>query len=115
MTMNDYNNLIKIMLNLADLADEKQETPFDHEMGLGYRAFTSYVRAGVQKMVKLKSDYYSACESRDYAKNALKDNEDTLKKIFGRPDLDVYNDDELARFKELAEEIQKEIDKEIEE
>ena len=42
MTMNDYNNLIKIMLNLADLADEKQETPFDHEMGLGYRAFTSY-------------------------------------------------------------------------
>lgn len=110
---NDVNKLIKIMLDLADVADTRQETPFDKEMGLGYRAFTSYVRKGVQEIIGLKRDYFSACESREYAKMCLKDNEEMLERIFGRTDLDVYNDDELARFKALADEIQKEIDKEV--
>lgn len=106
------NRLIKIMLDLANIADEEQETPFDRKMGLGYRAFTAYVRRGCKEIIELQSNYYSACESREYAKMELKSNEEILEKIFGRTDLDVYNDDEIARFKALADEIQKEIDKE---
>lgn len=30
---NGINNLIKIMLDLADISDEKQETPFDRIKG----------------------------------------------------------------------------------
>lgn len=109
---NDVNKLIKIMLDLADVADIRQKTPFDKEMGLGYRVFTSYVRKGVQGIIDLKRDYFLACESREYAKMCLKDNEEMLERIFGRTDLDVYTDEEIARFRALADEIQKEIDEE---
>ena len=110
---NGINNLIKIMLDLADISDEKQETPFDREIGLGYRAFTGYVRKGAEAIIRLKSEYYSARESKEYAKMCLKDNEEMLEKIFGRTDLDVYTDEEIARFRALADEIQKEIDEEV--
>ena len=98
---------------IADVADIRQKTPFDKEMELGYRAFTSYVRKGVQGIIDLKRDYFLACESREYAKMCLKDNEEMLERIFGRTDLDVYTDEEIARFRALADEIQKEIDEEV--
>lgn len=110
---NDIARLIEIMLNLADIADERQETPFAAEMGLGYRAFTTYIRNGVKEIIDLKSNYYSACESKEYAKMELKNNEEILQKVFGRTDLEVYNDDEIARFKALADEIEKEIYAEV--
>lgn len=112
---NSIARLIEILMNLADISDEKQETPFDREMGLGYRAFTAYIRKGIKDIIDLKSDYYSACESKEYAKSDLKHNEEIIKKIWGRTDLDVYTDEEIARFKTLADEIQKEIDAEVEE
>ena len=52
---NGINKLIKIMLDLADISDEKQETPFDMEMGLGYRAFTGYIRKGCKDIIDLQS------------------------------------------------------------
>ena len=110
---NRIARLIEIMLNLADIADEKQETPFDREMGLGYRAFTGYIREGIKQIIDLRRDYFSAKECEEYAKTELKSNEELLERIFARTDLDVYNDDELARFKALADEIQKEIDEEM--
>jgi hypothetical protein len=112
---NGINKLIKIMLDLADISDEKQETPFDREMGLGYRAFTGYIRKGCKDIIDLQSKYYSAHEREEYAKMELKINEELLEKIFGRTDVDVYNNEEIARFKALADEIQKEIDAEVEE
>lgn len=110
---NGINKLIKIMLDLADISDEKQETPFDREMGVGYRAFTGYIRKGCKDIIDLQSKYYSALEREEYAKMELKTNEELLEKIFGRADVDVYNDEEIARFKALADEIQKKIDEEM--
>ena len=110
---NGINNLIKIMLNLANIADEEKETPFDKKIGLGYRAFTGYIRKGCKEIIELQSNYYSALESKEYAKMELETNEELLEKIFGRKDVDVYNDDEIARFKALADEIQKEINVEV--
>lgn len=110
---NGINNLIKIMLDLADIADEKQETPFDREMKLGYRAFTGYIREGIKQIIDLRRDYFSAKECEEYAKMCLKDNEEMLERIFGRTDLDVYTDEEIARFRALADEIQKEINEEV--
>lgn len=110
---NRIARLIEILMSLADIADERQETPFDREMGLGYRAFTGYIREGIKQMIDLKRDYYSARESKEFAKMELKNNEELLEKIFGRKDVEIYNDDEIARFKALADEIQKEIDEEV--
>lgn len=110
---NNIVQLIGIMLNLADIADEKQETPFESEMGLGYRALTAYIREGVKDIINLKRDYFTACEKEKYAKMDLKSNEEILEKIFGRTDLEIYNDNEIARFKALADEIKKEIDAEV--
>lgn len=109
------NRLLNIMLDLANITDEKKETPFDKEMGLGFRAFTNYIRLGVEEIIKLQGEYYSALESKEYAKECLKDNEEILEKIFGRKDLEVYTDEEISRFKALADEIQKEIDAEVDE
>lgn len=111
--VNDSNKLIMIMLNLADIADEKHITPFENEMGYGYRAFTNYIRSGIKEIINLKQDYFSALEMRDYAKWELEENKAILERIFGRSDIEIYSDDEISRFRALADEIQKEIDEEV--
>ena len=107
MRVDNVNKVIEILLNLANIADEKEETPFDKEMGLGYRAFTGYIREGVQGIIKLQSDYYSACYSRDMAKEELKDNKELLKRIFGTTDITEYNDEDIAKIKAVVKEIEK--------
>ena len=111
--VNDANNLIMIMLNLADIADEKHITPFENEMGYGFRAFTSYIRSGIKEIIDLKRDYFSALEMRDYAKWELEENKAILERMFGRSDIEIYNDDEISRFRALADEIQKEMGEEV--
>ena len=56
------NQIIKIMLDLADLADEKKETPFGDELGLGCYAFSNYVRKGIIEVINLRAKYYSATQ-----------------------------------------------------
>ncbi len=107
MRIDNVNKVIKIMLDLANIADEREETPFDKEMGLGYRAFTGYIREGVQGIIKLQSDYYTACEMRDRAKEDLKDYEELLNRIFGTTDVTEYNDEEIAKIKAVVAAIEK--------
>ncbi len=107
MRVDSVNKVIEILLNLANIADEKKETPFDKEMGLGYRAFTGYIREGVQGIIKLQSDYYTACEMRDRAKEDLENNEELLKRIFGTTEVTEYNDKEIEKIKAVVAEIEK--------
>lgn len=107
MKVDKVNKVIKILLDLANIADEKQETPFDKEIGLGYRAFSSYAREGVQEIIKLQGDYYTACEMRDRAKTDFEDNEELLKRIFGTTEVTEYNDEEIAKIKAVVAEIEK--------
>lgn len=102
------NRLIKIMLDLADLADEKEETPFDDEMGLGYCTFSGNVRKGVIEIINLRSKYYSSIQKAEQAKNSLKINEEFLTEIFGTKDIADYqlSDDEKSRIKAVVKEIQ---------
>lgn len=42
-----FRNLYKfisICLQMADMADEKQESPFDNCLHMGYRAFSGFMR-----------------------------------------------------------------------
>jgi len=103
------NYLIKIMLNLADLADEKEETPFDDEMGLGYCTFSGYVRKGIIEIINLRANYYSVRERAERYKNDLKANEEFLTEIFGTKNIADYqlSDDEKNRIKAVVAEIEK--------
>lgn len=105
------NRVIKIMLDLADLADEKQESPFDKELGLGYRALSGYLRQGVKAIIDLKTSRYNFIESYENSKENLKDNEDLLIDIFGTKDITDYQltDEEKARIKAVVNEIIKEV------
>ena len=102
------NRIIKIMLDLADIADEKEETPFDDEMGLGYCTFSKVVRKGIIEIINLISEYYSAVKRAEQANNSLKINEEFLTEIFGTKDIADYqlSDDEKSRIKAVVKEIQ---------
>lgn len=106
MEMTRINKLIKIMLDLASKAEEHKETPFDIEMGLGYRAFSGYVMSGVKDIIDFQSKYYSAVESERLVKSELKDNEETLESIFGSLYVPDYNDEEIAKIKAVVKEIE---------
>lgn len=114
MRQNMVNRIIQILLQLADLADEKKESPFDKELGLGYRAFSSYVREGVIQIINLQDDYSRSKENEEYAKKLYEEDMKGLEKLFGRTDpFDFYTEDELARIKTVAEEITAENAKEL--
>ena len=111
---NKINRLIKIMLDLANISDEEKETPFDRKMGLGYRAFTSYIRNGCKEIIDLQDNYYSALESKDYAERMLKSNEEFIERIFGDLNVTEFNDEEIARIKAVVDAIEKEWEEEDE-
>lgn len=104
------NQIIKIMLDLADLADEKKETPFGDELGLGCCTFSNYVRKGVKEIIDLRSKYYSANQRAEQYKSDLTDNKELLAEIFGTMDITEYSlsDDEKGRIKAAIRELEKE-------
>ena len=110
------NKVIKIMLDLADLADEKKETPFGDELGLGCYAFSNYVRKGVKEIIDLRSKYYSANQRAEQYKSVLTNNEELLAEIFGTMDITEYplSDDEKGRIKAVVRELEKEREDEAE-
>ena len=105
--MNYLHRTIHIMLDLANISDEKGITPFDKEMGIGYRVFAPYIRKGVQEIISLEQEYYSMKESRDYAISCRKDNEEVMKEIFGDDDVILFNDEEKARVRAVVADIKK--------
>lgn len=110
------NKLVEIMLNLADLADEKKETPFGEELGLGCYAFSGYVRKGIIEVINLRAKYYSATQRAEQYKSDLRNNEELLAEIFGTMDISEYplSDDEKGRIKAVARELEKEWEDEAE-
>ena len=110
------NQIIKIMLDLADLADEKKETPFGDELGLGCYAFSNNVRKGVKEIIDLRSKYYSANQRAEQYKSDLTNTEELLAEIFGTMDITEYplSDDEKGRIKAVVRELEKEWEDEAE-
>lgn len=63
----DLNRFIQICLDMADYYDNKMEIEdrfmgdeMLQSLGLGYRAFTAYMRSGIKDLLNLKSIYYEA-------------------------------------------------------
>jgi hypothetical protein len=99
---------ISICLQLADLADEKKETPYTDCIGTGYAAFSGYMRKGVQEIIDLMSNYYIASENCDYMAASDKQARDFLEECFGDRTIDDINEDDKKRIIELCQKIKRE-------
>lgn len=106
MDMKRINKLIKIMLDLANKAEENEETPFDVD-GLGCLAFAGYVRNGVKDIIDLQAKYSSVVESERLAKFELEENENLIDHIFGSEnDISLFSDEEIDKIKSVVKEIE---------
>lgn len=121
MAINYINNFLKIALNIADYYDNKGNNSEDFlndemtkEIGLGYRALTSYLRKGVQEVITLQSNYHSACEQRNYEKSLREGKEEFLLEVFGDEEPESINNKDKQRIKEFVQSIFAEWDKENE-
>ena len=124
------NRFLSICLDLADLYDDtgceaylndnptsEQSARFQHmewtcsELGLGYRALTSYLRNGVKEIIKLQGEYQREKELKKYAKSSEKDARDYLEELFGDREPECINDKDRARIKNFVKGITEEWEK----
>ena len=121
MAINYINNFLKIALNIADYYDNKGNNGEDFlddemtkEIGLGYRALTSYLRKGVQEVITLQSNYHKACEQRNYEKSIQESQKEYLLDVFGDEEPYSINAKDKQRIKEFVQSIFADLDKENE-
>ena len=106
--MNKIYRFIDICLRLADLADQKHETPFKEDISMGWGAFSSYMRQGVKELIDLKQDYYNALYRENVAEQSEKDARDFLEECFGDREIDSINDADKKQILDLCRQIEKE-------
>lgn len=96
---------VSICLQLADMADETEETPYTKTFGLGYAAFSGILRGGIKEIVDLKIDYYRAVERAKISQMSEKDARDFLEECFGDREIDSINEDDRKRILSLCNKI----------
>ena len=110
--MNKIYRFIQICLQLADIADQKKETPFHDELSMGCMAFSGYMRQGVKELIDLKQDYYQALFRKNLAEQSEKDARDFLQECFGDSEIDSINDADKERIIALCKQIEAEWEEE---
>ena len=99
---------VSICLQLADMADEKQESPFDNCLHMGYRAFSGYMRGGVKEIIDLQNDFYGTVFRAEYAERGEKDARNFLQECFGDREIDSINEEDKNRILFLCNKIRQE-------
>ena len=99
---------VSICLQLADMADEKQESPFDNCLHMGYRVFSGYMRGGVKEIIDLQNDYYGMVFKAEFAQRDADDARNFLQECFGDREIDSINDDDRKRILFLCDKIRRE-------
>ena len=106
--MNKIYRFIQICLQLADIADQKKETPFHDELSMGCMAFSGYMRQGVKEIIDLKQDYFFTLSRMVLAEASEKDARDFLQECFGDSEIDNINDADKERIIALCKQIESE-------
>ena len=106
--MNKIYRFIQICLQLADIADQKKETPFHDELSMGCKAFSGYMRQGVKEIIDLKQDYFFTLSRMVFAEASEKDARDFLQECFGDSEIDSINDADKERIIALCKQIEAE-------
>ena len=89
MNKGNINRFLSVCLDIADWYDEHGDNDKDwygndmtKDIGLGYRALTSYLRRGVKEVIELQEKYHRAKEECNYHKIAENDQREYLLDIF---------------------------------
>lgn len=110
-SMQHFRRLYRFMsicLQMADMADEKQESPFDNGLNMGYRAFSGYMRGGVKEIIDLQNDFYGMAFKAEFAQKDADDARDFLQECFGDREIDSINEGDRDRILFLCNKIRRE-------
>lgn len=105
----EITNLIKICLDIANIADRKDEegNAYLEDLGLGYRALSISLQQGAKAVIDLQDDYSKALEDRGYAETGEKEARDFLLEVFGDQEIDTINENDKQRIKDFVKDIMK--------
>ena len=112
---NDYGTiLIRICLDIANIADEKGEKGERvlEELGFGYRALSGILRRGCKEIIDLQNSYHAAIAARQLAEIGKKSVVDFMEEVFGDREIHCINDKDKERIKAFVKQIEAEWDAE---
>ena len=95
-------------IQLADMVDERKETPFADEVRTGYAAFSGILRQGVKEIIDLKQNLYAARERAEAARISEEDARNFLEECFGDREIDSINEEDRKRILFLCDKIRRE-------
>ena len=109
----DLARLSEICLRIASIADrngESGEFELCDELGLGYLALSSYLRAGVKAIIDIQDDLASARADRKYARISEQSMREFIVDIFGDEEPETLNDEYKKRIRDFVGELLKEME-----
>ena len=113
MKRDDLAKLAEISLRIANIADRKGESEeliYLDELGLGYRALSGYLRAGVKAIADVQEDLSRARANKNCAEISQQSMREFLTDIFGDEEPETLNEKYKQRIREFVQEILKEMD-----
>lgn len=113
MKRDDLARLSEICLRIASIADrngESGEFELCDELGLGYLALSSYLRAGVKAIADIQNDLANARESAHLARVSEESMREFLTDIFGDEEPETLNEEYKNRIREFVQGLLKEMD-----
>lgn len=112
MTRNHINELTKLCLDLAELADTRgeqdNELDFLRELGLGFRAFSGKLRRGVLDIINLQDRYHREAEKARLCQIGEAEMQKFVEDIFGDSEVcDVaFSDRDKQRIREFVKQLE---------
>ena len=113
MKRDDLARLAEISLRIASITDRKGETgerSYLDELGLGYLALSSYLRAGVKAIADIQNDLANARENAHLARVSEESMREFLTDIFGDEEPETLNEEYKKRIREFVQGLLKEMD-----
>lgn len=113
MKRDDLARLAEISLRIASITDRKGETDersYLDELGLGYLALSSYLRAGVKAIADIQNDLANARESAHLARVSEESMREFLADIFGDEEPETLNEEYKKRIREFVQGLLKQMD-----
>ena len=118
MTRNYINELVRLCLDMAELADthgeQNDELDFLRELGLGFRAFSGKLRRGALDIINLQDRYHREAEKARLCQIGEEEIQKFVEDVFGDPDAYTINDKDKQRIKEFVRQSEAEWEQEEE-